>query len=152
MDKLRIMQMTRCPMNENHAVFAPLSRLRHGSRIFTKKKQNCQVTSCVSRIPYILAVRWVICFSFENNINSRKKLSFDKYRSTRYIVYPYRMVKAKFPEGFYFRQFLFPCLIYRFSPILFSSITFRNMFGTTCCKTRESACNCTGKNTNGGLI
>lgn len=43
MDKLRIMQMTRCPMNENHAVFAPLSRLRHGSRIFTKKKQNCQV-------------------------------------------------------------------------------------------------------------
>lgn len=65
----------------------PPSRLSH----FYEEKTELPSTSCVSRILYILAVRWVICFSFEN-INSRKSYAFDKYRSTRYIVYPYRMV------------------------------------------------------------
>lgn len=71
MDKLRIMQMTRCPMNENHAVFTPLSRLRHGLRIFTKKRTaKYAYFICVAHFIWLCSWR-VICF-FSENINSRR--------------------------------------------------------------------------------
>lgn len=83
-DKPRIMQISRCSMNENHAVspslpssLLPFPALRF-SHFYEKERRNCQVHFiCVGRISCVRRPLLV----FLGNANSRKLLFvLDKYR------------------------------------------------------------------------
>lgn len=107
MDKLRIMQMTRCPMNENHAVFTPLSRLRHGLRIFTKKRQNCQVRVLHMRRAFYLALLLTGNLFFLRKYKFEKAIVFINTARHNKVYIAHLWNGLNSPRNFILSEFIF---------------------------------------------